>query len=555
MTADQMAPDKASSSYDNVRRRVALLHAPDSDFAASLKVFIQNLGLQVADVEAVEGDSPATAPRRASEAASTCHVAVFALESAVIQEAFSGPVTGRTAELAPDLVYLLASAASAFPPGRIILVKQDGDPLRFDSDGYIQCKLGNDGASAKTLRKALKGAGAVIEARRLFTRNDHEFAFPQEWWAQELDGASSSGALDVPSFTEFLVDSVFNRELTQTKLKDEARQQIRARQPLDLKYHYVGWKAAKIWDELTTEEHYGHQAHIRQLLAAAPDFLRHIDTTGPVNYVSLGPGGGDTDAEVLKALAGSVSIASLFLVDVSIELLQIAANQIISQVLEKHVLDPPPRVRAMLSDFEDNLSKLSPVLMARDIRTLFTLLGFTIGNGSEMAVLQSLSNGTRSGDYVLVDVRLHSHGELPPDFSLTADEHAALIAPYDTDTLREFAFSPVEEASDYAVRLDDPGVKVDLVPRWGHGYTTAVPSAINVYVECSGIYEDERFRESLDITATWRRSSPHPEVLKLATLTFYDLPSLVKWIEEAGEFTVKWQCEFDRSGLILLERS
>lgn len=219
------------------------------------------------------------------------------------------------------------------------------------------------------------------------------------------------------------------------------------------------------------------------------------------------------------------------------------------------MLDPAPRVRAMLADFEDNLSKLSPVLMARDTRTLFTLLGFTIGNGSEMAVLQSLSSGTRLGDYVLVDVRLHAHGELPPDFSLTDDEHAALIEPYDSDTLREFAFSPVEEASDYAVRLDDPGIKVDLVPRWGHGYTTAVPSAINVYVECSGIYENDRFRQSLDITAPRRGTPPQPEVLKLATLTFYDLPSLVKWIEEAGEFTVKWQRQFDRSGLILLERS
>ncbi len=212
----------------------------------------------------------------------------------------------------------------------------------------------------------------------------------------------------------------------------------------------------------------------------------------------------------------------------------------------------------MLSDFEDNLSKLSPILMARDIRTLFTLLGFTIGNGSEMDVLKSLSNGTRTGDYVLVDVRLHSQGELSSDFSLTQHDREQLIAPYDTEILRAFAFSPVEEASDYAVRLDDPAIKVDLIPRWGHGYTTAVPSAINVYVECSGLYENERFRESMEISAPPRRSrhaKNQAEVLRLATLTFYHLDSLVQWIESAGEFRVVWQKAFHGSGLILLERA
>ena len=333
------------SSYGNVRRRIALIHASGSEFAASVGVFIEGLGLQVAEVAAsVDGDLAAP-HSRVEHAASSCHVAVFVLESAVIQEAFSGPVTGRTAELAPSLLFLLASTASVFSPDRIIFARQDEDPLRFDPGASVECRLADDSASAKALRKALKGAGAVIEARRLFTRGGHDFSYPQEWWAQELDG-TSTGAVDVPSFTEFLVDSVFNRELTQTKLKDEARRQIRARQPLDLKYHYVGWKAAKIWDELTTEEHYGHQAHIRQILAAAPELVEVIDMAAPINYVSLGPGGGDTDAEVLKALVGRVSIASLFLVDVSIELLQIAADQIISEVLAQIVRQAPPLEQA-----------------------------------------------------------------------------------------------------------------------------------------------------------------------------------------------------------------
>jgi hypothetical protein len=537
---------------------VALLRVPDSEFGDSISRFIQALGLQVTEVHAPAANDLGGAAEKVASAAESCQVAVMALESAVIQENFSGPISGRTAELAPESIALLAYALSTFASEQLILVKQEDDPLRLDMKDLSIHNLNNEGGAAKALRKALKSGGVVIEGRRLLTRSIHRFESPQEWWAQELDGDGSSGAVDIPSFTEFLVDSVFNRELTQTKLKDEARNQIRAREPLDLKYHYVGWKAAKIWADLTSDHNYGHQAHIKQILNAAPDFLQHIDTAGPVNYVSLGPGGGDTDAEVLKALAHVVDIASLFLVDVSIELLQIAANQIISQVLEPKLLKPPPRVRAMLSDFEDNLSKLSPILMARDIRTLFTLLGFTIGNGSEMAVLKSLSNGTRAGDYVLVDVRLHSYGELPSHFSLTEEEREDLIAPYDTKILREFAFSPVEEASDYAVRLGDPNIKVDLVPRWGHGYTTAAPSAINVYVECLGLYENPQFRESMKISAPPRRSrsaKDQAEVLRLATLTFYDLDSLVRWIESVGEFRVVWKKAFQGSGLILLERA
>ncbi|MDQ3725448.1 MAG: hypothetical protein M3335_06120, partial [Actinomycetota bacterium] len=199
----------------------------------------------------------------------------------MIQENFSGPASGRTAELPAGSVSLLAYALSTFSASQLLLVKQDEDPLRLDIDGLSLHRLNNDGAAAKSLRKALKRAGAVIEGQRLLMRPAHQFESPQEWWAQELDGDASTGAVDVPSFTEFLVDSVFNRELTQTKLKDEARKQIRAREPLDLKYHYVGWKAAKIWADLTSDDNYGHRAHIRQILNAAPDFLKHIDTGGP----------------------------------------------------------------------------------------------------------------------------------------------------------------------------------------------------------------------------------------------------------------------------------
>lgn len=532
---------------------MALLRNQESPFADSVSEFIKGLGLHVTEIHAPDFASLATAAERMPDLERTCGTAVVALESSVIQESFAGPGAGRTAELSSGMSGLLGYAMRDFEVRRLVLVKQRKDPLKVELEDFIVCELDGDGGSAKIFRKALQAAGAGIEGRRFILRRPHDFEFPETWWAQELDG-SNTREEDVPSFTEFLVDSVFNRELTQTKLKDETTDQILAREPLDLKYHYVGWKAAKIWSELTVDQSYAHKPHIRQIVKATPDFLAEIDTSGPFNYVSLGPGGGDTDADLLEALAGSLDVASLFLVDVSIELLQIAANQIISQVLARQKLQPPPRVRAVLADFEANLSKLAPILMAREIRNLFTLLGFTIGNGSEMKVLNSLSKGTRPGDYVLFDARLHQHGAWDGESSLSKTEEDALLAPYDTETLRAFAFSPVEEASDYAVRLDDPSIKVDLKPSWGgHEFTSAVPSAINVYVECFGIYENEDFRKSMGMLPASPRSED-PEMLRLATLTFYDLESLVAWIEASGGFKVIWHRDIGGSGLVLLER-
>jgi hypothetical protein len=549
--ADEAHAAQGERKYMNITRRVALLRSRESDFADAVSDFIGQLGLQMTEIVApLPGDLRGVAGD-VERAAETCAAAVVVVESAGIQETLVGSASGRAAQPSIGALTLMAYAIQRFDTNRVVVVKQKDDPLRLADDEITLCLLSNDGAATRALRKALQAAGTTIEASRLLRKEAHPFEFPEEWWAREFEGGGSDPG-DVPSFTEFLVDSVFNRELTQTKLKGEARERIRARDPLDLKYHYVGWKAAQSWADLTTDASYAHQPHIRQIVEAVPDFMAHIDTDVPFNYVSLGPGGGDTDANLLEALAGSLEISSLFLVDVSIELLQIAANQIISQVLERHVLKPAPRVRALLADFEDNLSKLAPILMVRDIRNLFTLLGFTIGNGSEMRVLSSLGNGTRPGDYVLCDARLHSHGVLGSDFELSDSDTRDLVAPYDTEALAAFAFGPVEEASDYVVRLSDPSVKVELTPRWGHEFTSSVPSAINVYVEGSGIYENEHFREKMGMRRWSRRNGS--DVLRLATLTFYDFGSLTDWIEASGTFELIWKRELEGAGLMLLRR-
>jgi hypothetical protein len=527
-------------------RQVGLLCDSESLFADSVRSFLESLGLAVAEIRSEESGKSGV-NRSVAALSQTAASAVLALESSVIQEGFRGGSLDRFATLSGEMRELHAYGLEHFGPDRLIAVKQADDPLRWPSDTYKTLSLSNDKGSAKAFLESLRALGATIEGRWFGSVRAHEFAFLHDWWSQVHTG--DGGRSEVPSFTEFLVDSAFNREVTQTKLAGEARNQIRAQEPLDLKYHYVGWKSAQRWLDLTKEPSYGHVPHSTEIARRIPAIVRHIDLSRPCNYISLGTGLGDIDVAVLLELARSkAEIEALFLVDVSIELLQITATVIIDRVLTPRVFGRTPRVRAMLADFEDSVSKLTPILASPGVLNLYTLLGFTIGNSSEQKLLQSLSTGTRPGDFVLFDVRLHRHGVLDKRFVLSEDDRRELVAPYDTQALRAFAFSPVEEASDYAVRLDDESIDFRLTAHWGSGYVTSVPSAINVYVECVGLYEHEAFLAQMGMTRTSR------DALRLATLTFYDMESLTRWIEASGEFGVVWTDEVADAGLILIER-
>lgn len=531
-------------------RHVALLRDADSMFADAVRAFLISLDLTVTDILAPHsnGGGGSALPHSVQAAALTAASAVLALESSTVQESFHGGRLDRVATVSAAMRDLHAYATEHFGEARLVAVKQQDDPLRWDADTYTCLPLNDEKQSAKAFLDALRSLGTTIEGRWFRSTRAYKFSFPTDWWAQVHAGDGRRSA--VPSFTEFLVDSAFNRQVTQTKLADEARDQIRAQGALDLKYHYIGWKSARMWLELTKEPSYGHMPHSAELARLIPTILHAIDSSHPYNYISLGPGLGDIDVAVLSELArGAIDIEALFLVDVSIELLQIAASEIIERVLEEQVFPTMPRVRAMLADFEDSVSKLNPILASPGVHNLYTLLGFTIGNSAEQRLLQSLSAGTRPGDYVLFDVRLHRHGALDKRFELSETERRALVAPYDTDQLRAFAFSPVEEASDYAVRLDDPSISFELTPHWGSGFLTSVPSAINVYVECLGLYQHAAFLRKMRMSRVPARGP-----LRLATLTFYDMTSLTKWIEESGEFSVIWSQEVGEAGLILLER-
>jgi hypothetical protein len=536
------------SKYKPTARSIGLIRSSSSPFADAVSSFVSAIGVQVVELAVPDEIDANQLEEQIDNVASACGAVVIALESEVVQDGLGTHNSQRSAQPSPALFTLHAFAAGKFPASHIIVVTQHNDPIQWTTKPCVVCELGNDTASTKLLTRALTHANIVFDSKKAAELDIQTFEHPAEWWQRDLAGSADS---EIPSFTEFLVDSMFNRSVTQTQLHDEARRQIRSRQPLDLKYHYVGWRAAKAWADLTRDNDYGHQQHIKLIMKRLSAIIQKIDSSYTYHYVSLGPGGGDTDAEILRVLGRKLTIRSLFLVDVSIELLQIAADVIISRVLEPRLLKPSPRVRAMLADFEDSLKNLAPILNLPEVRNIFTLLGFTIGNGDESVILRSVSEGTRAGDYVLFDARLHTHGVISDDFDLSDDARDALVAPYDTASLRAFAFAPVEEASDFFVRVNDDGIDIALTPRWhGHGFSSAVPDAINVYVTSRDLFRNEAFLRHMNMS----KASAGGDDLRLATLTFYNLQSLVDWIDHSGTFKVLLAEQVNGSGLILMER-
>lgn len=519
----------------------------DSAFVAAVSEYLSELGLTVCR-HVIDDEEGLRAFIGALTSDSTqTHAAVLPVEAQPISLDGASAIGGGG--LSPLATAALEISAAVLTTNRCVAVAQIGDPTAYAATSIEVLRLANSKETRSTLKQRLSDAGCMIAGQLL--KDDQpksQFEFPRDWWG--LNGESQV----TPSFTEFLVDSAFNRELTQTKLQEEAMERVRHARELDLKYHYVGWKMAENWNALTDDGTYGHEAHRRKLSGEIRGLKAVLPQDVSFRYVSLGPGDGKTDAALLPALANEMTISSCFFVDVSIELLQVATNRVITELIEPGAFSPR-HIRAVLGDFEDSLSKLAPVLSGPGDRSFFSLSGFTIGNSKERALLQSLGDGMQPGDFLLLDARLHGLGTVT---SISDEQKETLLQPYRSPAMQKFAFGPVEDLCDYTVRLSEPDIHIHYEPKIGTNFTTDVSHAINVYIDAEGLYGTTAFRKKVGLRAPATLPGIHgrekKKRLRLVTLTFYDFESLAAWFDKTGQFKVRWKRDLDRIGVFLLER-
>jgi hypothetical protein len=542
-----------STAYVSKSRNVHLVHtsAPASSFVIALTAYLTDLGLTVCshviDTAAAMREFIGTLASQDNQA----QVAVLPIEGQ--QPETDGRPNARESYLPTMMVAAIELCSAQLSSDRCVAVAQLGDPVEYGAIAVDVVRLANSPEARTAFKHRLSAAGCTIAGQLLADdQPSHQFEFPNDWWGTNGEPPTT------PSFTEFLVDSAFNRQLTQTKLQEEAMERVRNANELDLKYHYVGWKMAENWNALTDDSTYAHASHRSELSGQISDMAAFLPNDVAFRYVSLGPGDGKTDVALLPALANELTITSCFFVDVSIELLQVATNRVITDLIEKGRFSPR-HIRAVLGDFEDSLSKLAPVLSGFGDRSFFSLSGFTIGNSTERALLKSLADGMQPGDFLLMDARLHG---LVKVTSISEDQKADLLRPYNSKAMKKFAFGPVEDLCDYTVRLDDPDVSIDYEPHIGTRFTTDVSNAINVYIDAVGMYANAAFREKVGLkpittfpgVSGREAAREKKKSLRLVTLTFYDFESLAEWIDETQAFKVRWRQDLNKIGLFLLER-
>lgn len=535
-----------ATAYLSKSRGVHLVcTAPASTpFISAVRSYVEALGLTIFEHATDTTDGLRTLIAYLAAEDNPAQVAVVPVES---EPPADGAANSTGSKLDPLTVAAVEVCCAQLSPDRCVPVAQLADPMDTGSLSVDVLKLADSPDARTAFKQRLDAAGCVIAGEKLATdQPSYRFEFPSEWWAV-------SGEPPVtPSFTEFLVDSTFNRRLTQTKLQAEALERVRERDELDLKYHYVGWKMAENWNALTDDSTYAHEQHRRAVSQQIKSLAAELPKDVSFRYVSLGPGDGKFDVALLPKLDTELIISSCFFVDVSIELLQVATDRVIKELFETSVM-PAKHIRAVLGDFEDSLKQLAPVLTGFGDKSFFSLSGFTIGNSTERRLLLSLAAGMQPGDFLLMDARLHNFGDVR---AISQEQSAALLEPYSSRAMKKFAFGPVEDLCDYTVRLGDPEVQIEYKPEVGGQLGSDVDNAINVYIDATGMYANTAFRKQVGVKTALPRTKAawEKERLRLVTLTFYDFDSLSKWIDRTQEFSVRWAEKLNGSGLFLLER-
>jgi len=458
----------------------------------------------------------------------------------------------------PNVIFEAGWALATAGAARTLLVVLDSVNLMSDIKGLNYVRLDNTPASRRDFVTRVETAGCRPELSGdewLDHRTGGDFKLsltdinPTELLPEENEAFSNKemGGL----FTPYVIDSALALELSHSALYKDMADAIRKGDPLELKFHYVGTRMAEYWMEVCKEKDYGHDFLTTVTARAIEQIVTATGLEGKINYASLGAGDGKADVIFLDQLQRHVDLDMYFPVDISLDLLQLA----VAEAMEAPSLrtdDRNFRMKPILADFERNLSSIEPFLTYDDTPNFYFLTGYTLGNSPENTVIEALHRIMRPKDLLLVDARLHDAGEITEDGHLSAELIERLKAPYSSSAVEQFAFGPVQVASDFSVSHEEIVFDHEIHV----GRTTSVPHGVDVSLICTGLEESEGFRKSPLGQNGSRfqlfRRAPRP--LQLAAVTYYDFDALGKWFANKG-FEVAWQQKEGDVGLYAMRRN
>lgn len=289
----------------------------------------------------------------------------------------------------------------------------------------------------------------------------------------------------------------------------------------DLHYHYSSPVCAQRWLDVCEDPAYGHQGIMKQVEHLFPSMMDALKTDRDhflgVSLISLGPGDGALDEQMLRCLDDGAYLTSYCGLDFSFELLRHAVHRIAHADGLRHSFP----IWAVCGDFTD-LAHVVPNGLSDEYARIFTLTGFTLGNYQECDLLKQIGGLMRHGDYLFLDARLHDLGAFSHNRHLTLSDRSTLLRSYDLSSVKRFVFGPVEVAT--FARTDDVEIHFDVTRA-----QTRVPNALNILIYCTGLNTKMRLTDKL----------VYRDRLDLAVTALYHYPDLASWLRTMG-FTIVW---------------
>lgn len=255
-------------------------------------------------------------------------------------------------------------------------------------------------------------------------------------WVRKLRENEASG---IGKLFETYVDAALCTVGT-SLARTEVLQHAHDKTLIPSRYLYDSEVGADNWIALCRDVtyHYFHDG-LRFWGDEADSFVQAIkqETGNAFDFISLGPGDGRKDLELIRAWAGDDDLDVIYYpYDTSLRMI----GQAVKEIRKGNV---PVKLRAVLADFE-NLSQMKTVFDARDTPNIISLLGNSLGNvDDELNFVRNLASLMEVGDLLLLEVRLHSDN---PG-----------ISELDRPKAKEFYFSPLEHY--LALKLDEKKLK------------------------------------------------------------------------------------------------
>jgi uncharacterized SAM-dependent methyltransferase len=336
-------------------------------------------------------------------------------------------------------------------------------------------------------------------------------------------------------FTDFIVDSAISHTMNSLELFAQAESYLRNRATVDIRYNYLGVLGARNWLAISQDPDYPHSELMTLYRRSIPEIITAAGLEGTdVDYISLGPGDGEIDVYMLRELVGRANLLNYYPIDISLELLQKA----VEEVIECPFLERSFQMKAIHGDFTQ-LARYRPIFAFDSSVNLFCLAGFSLGNYREAELIGKVLEGMNEGDYLLLDARLHDFGSTTEN--LTQKQRDEIVRNYSHRVHNRFAFGPIEMLTD--AQYDKEKFVHEVTTR-----LTQVPNALSVLIAVKDVNARFRFKGEYE-----KKTALKEKRINLGFTTVYDESSLEQWLQGRG-FAIKWKKKEKGTLVLLLHR-